>query len=102
MDFGVLIKTVIFIINFIVAAVCITSVKNVSILLEPREYRSECSKYLNYIALSFMLSILIMLLFSIFMGFSVFKAEIIAMSVLSVFILICTFIVVPYKFNKFN
>lgn len=102
MDFGVLIKTIIFIINFIVVAVCITSVKNVSILLEPREYRAECSRYLNYIPLSFILSVLIMLLFSIFMGFSVFKAEIIAMSVLSAFILICTFIVVPYKFNKFN
>lgn len=99
MDFGVLIKTIIFIINFIVVAVCITSVKNVSILLEPREYRVECSRYLNYIPLSFILSVLIMLLFSIFMGFSVFKAEIIAMYVLSAFILICTFIVVPYKFN---
>lgn len=99
MDFGVLIKTIIFIINFIVVAVCITSVKNVSILLEPREYKAECLRYLNYIPLSFILSVLIMLVFSIFMGFSVFKAEIIAMSVLSAFILICTFIVVPYKFN---
>ena len=99
MDFGVLIKTIIFIINFIVVAVCITSVKNVSILLEPCEYRAECSRYLNYIPLSFILSVLIMLLFSIFMGFSVFKAEIIAMSVLSAFILICSFIVVPNKFN---
>ena len=99
MDFGVLIKTVIFIINFIVVAVCITSVKNVSILLEPREYRSECSKYLNYIALSFILSILIMLLFSIFMGFAMFKVEIIAMSILSAFILGATFVYIPYKFN---
>lgn len=99
MDFGVLIKTIIFIINFIVVAVCITSVKNVSILLEPREYRAECSRYLNYIPLSFIFSVLIMLLFSIFMGFSVFKAEIIAMSILSAGILIVTFIFIPYKFN---
>lgn len=99
MDFGVLIKTIIFIINFIVVAVCITSVKNVSILLEPRDYRSECSRYLNYIALSFIVSVLIMLLFSIFIGFSVFKTEIIVMSILSVGILIVTFIFIPYKFN---
>jgi hypothetical protein len=99
MDFGNLIKIIIFIINFIVVAVCITSIKNVSILLEPRDYRSECSRYLNYIALSFILSALIMLLFSIFIGFSVFKAEIITMSVLSAGILIVTFIFIPYKFN---
>ena len=99
MDFGVLIKTIIFIINFIVVAVCITSVKNVSILLEPRDYRSECSRYLNYIALSFIVSVLIMLLFSIFIGFSVFKTEIIVMSILSVGILIVTFIFISYKFN---
>ena len=99
MDFGNLIKIIIFIINCIVVAVCITSVKNVSILLEPRDYRSECSRYWNYIALSFILSVLIMLLFSIFMGFYVFKAEIITMSILSVGILIVTFIFIPYKFN---
>lgn len=99
MDFGNLIKIIIFIVNFIVVGVCITSVKNVSILLEPREYKAECLRYLNYIPLSFILSVLIMLVFSIFMGFSVFKAEIIAMSVLSAFILICTFVYIPYKFN---
>lgn len=99
MDFGNLIKIIIFIINFIVVTVCITSVKNVSILLEPRDYRSECSRYLNYIALSFIVSVLIMLLFSIFIGFSVFKTEIIVMSILSVGILIVTFIFIPYKFN---
>ena len=99
MDFGVLIKTIIFIINCIVVAVCITSIKNVSILLEPRDYRSECSRYFNYIAVSFILSVLIMLLFSIFIGFSAFKAEIITMSVLSAGILIVTFIFIPYKFN---
>lgn len=102
MDFGNLIKIIIFIINFIVVAICITSAKNVSILLEPRDYRFECSRYLNYIALSFILSVLIMLLFSIFIGFSVFKTEIIAMSILSAAILIVTFIYIPYKFNKFN
>lgn len=99
MNFWNLIKIIIFIINFIVVAVCITSVKNVSILLEPRDYRSECSRYLNYIALSFILSVLIMLLFSIFIGFSAFKDEIITMSILSVGILIVTFIFIPYKFN---
>lgn len=99
MSFAVLIKTVIFIINFIVVAVCITCSKNVSILLEPREYRAECSRYLNYIAFSFILSVLIMLLFSIFMGFAVFKAEIILLSILSAFILICTFVYIPYKFK---
>lgn len=99
MDFGNLIKIIIFIINFIVVAVCITSIKNVSILLEPRDYRSECSRYLNYIGLSFILSALIMLLFSIFIGFSAFKDEIITMSILSVGILIVTFIFIPYKFN---
>ena len=99
MDFGNLIKIIIFIINFIVFAICITSVKNVSILLEPRDYESECLKYFNYIALSLILSVLIMLLFSIFIGFSVFKTEIIVMSILSASILIVTFIYIPYKFN---
>lgn len=96
MSFDVLIKALIFIINFIVFIACATCFNNVSILLEPRVYRSECSKYFNYIALSLILSLLIMLLCSVFMGFAVFKDEIIICSVLSAFILVSTFIVVPY------
>lgn len=96
MIFAVLIKTLIFIINFIVFIVCMTCFKNVSILLEPRVYSSKCSKYFNYVALSCILSVLIMLLCSVFMGFTVFKIEIIMYSVLSIFILVSTFIVVPY------
>jgi len=96
MIFAVLIKTLIFIINFIVFIVCMTCFKNVSILLEPRVYSSKCSKYFNYVALSCILSVLIMLLCSVFMGFAVFKIEIIMYSVLSIFILVSTFIVVPY------
>lgn len=96
MIIAVLIKTLIFIINFIVFIVCMTCFKNVSILLEPRIYSSKCSKYFNYVALSCILSVLIMFLCSVFMGFAVFKIEIIMYSVLSVFILVSTFIVVPY------
>lgn len=96
MIIAVLIKTLIFIINFIVFIVCMTCFKNVSILLEPRIYSSECSKYFNCVALSCILSVLIMLLCSVFMGFAVFKIEIIMYSVLSAFILVSTFIVVPY------
>lgn len=99
MSFDVLIKALIFIINFIVFIGCATCFNNVSILLEPRIYRSECSKYFNYIALSLILSLLIMLLCSVFMGFAVFKDEIIICSVLSAFILVSTFIVVPYLTN---
>lgn len=97
MIFAVLIKTLIFIINFIVFIVCVTCLNNVNILLEPRVYRSECSKYLNYVALSLILSLLIMLICSVFMGFATFKTEIIMYSVLSVFILVSTFIVIPYS-----
>lgn len=96
MIFAVLIKTLIFIINFIVFIVCMTCFKNVSILLEPRVYSSECLKYFNYVALSCILSVLIMFLCSVFMGFAVFKIEIIMYSVLSAIILVSTFIVVPY------
>lgn len=96
MIIAVLIKTLIFIINFIVFIVCMTCFKNVSILLEPRIYSSECSKYFNYVALSCILSVLIMFLCSVFMGFAVFKIEIIMYSVLSAIILVSTFIVVPY------
>lgn len=96
MIFAVLIKMLLLIINFIVFIVCMTCFKNVSILLESRVYSSECSKYFNYVALSFILSVLIMLLCSVFMGFVTFKVEIIMYSVLSSFILVSTFIVVPY------
>lgn len=99
MIFVVLIKMLLLIINFIVFIVCMTCFNNVSILLEPRIYRSECSKYFNYVALSFILSALIMLLCSVFMGFLEFKAEIIIYFVLSAFILVSTFIVVPYLIN---
>ena len=96
MIFAVLIKMLLLIINFIVFIVCMTCFKNVSILLEPRVYSSECSKYFNYVAMSCISSVLIMLLCSVFMGFAVFKIEIIMYSVLSAFILVSTFIVVPY------
>lgn len=96
MIFVVLIKMLLLVINFIVFIVCMTCFNNVSILLEPHVYRSECSKYFNYVALSFILSVLIMFLCSVFIGFLEFKAEIIIYSVLSGFILVATFIVVPY------
>lgn len=96
MIFAVLIKMLLLIINFIVFIVCMTCFKNVSILLEARIYSSECSKYFNYVALSCILSVLIMFLCSVFMGFAVFKIEIIMYSVLSAIILVSTFIVVPY------
>ena len=99
MIFVVLIKMLLLIINFIVFIMCMACFNNVSILLEPRIYRTECSKYFNYVALSFILSALIMLLCSVFMGFLEFKAGIIIYFVLSAFILVSTFIVIPYLTN---